>query len=140
MANKIYPLWAAELMKGTAGYDLDGTGATGVWCALIDTGTVTYNAAHDFYDDIAAGVVGTPVEITTNTMAAGVFDGDDCVYTALTGNSVEALILYRKNAGANSTWPLVAYIDTGITGVPFTPSGGNVTIAWNASGIFTFSG
>ena len=139
MANKIYPLWAQELMKNTAGTNLTGTGSTGVWCALIDTGTYTYSASHQYYSSLS-GVVGTDVEITTNVVTTGVFDGDDCVYTALSGASVEALVLYRKNAGANTTWPLVAYIDTGVTGLPFTPSGGNVTISWNASGIFTFSG
>ena len=45
-------------------------------------------------------------------------------------------MLYRKNAGANTTWPLIAYIDTGVTGLPVTPNGGNITVTWNASGIF----
>jgi hypothetical protein len=48
---------------------------------------------------------------------------------------VEALVLYRKNAGANTTWRLVAYIDTGVTGLPVTPNGSDITITWNASGI-----
>jgi hypothetical protein len=66
----------------------------------------------------------------------GVLDGSDVTYTAVTGNSAEALAIYRQNSGANTTWRLVAYIDTSVTGLPVTPNGGDITITWNASGIF----
>lgn len=137
MANKIYPLFKQELMKGTANNLLNSAeGATGVYCALVDTGTYTYSDAHQFYSSLS-GIVGTDQEILTKTQTNGTFDGTDLTYTAVSGSSVEALVLYRKNAGANTTWPLIAYIDTGVTGLPVTPNGGNITITWNASGIFT---
>lgn len=137
MANKIYPLFKQELMKGTANNLLNSAeGATGVYCALVDTGTYTYSDAHQFYSSLS-GIVGTDQEILSKTQTNGTFDGTDLTYTAVTGSSAEALVLYRKNAGANTTWPLIAYIDTGVTGLPVTPNGGNITITWNASGIFT---
>ena len=137
MANAIYPLWKQEILKGTANNLLNSaTGATGVFVALVDTGTYTYSAAHQFYSSLT-GIVGTDQEILTKTQVTGTFDGDDVTFTAVSGVSVEALVLYRKNAGANTTWPLIAYIDTGVTGLPVTPNGGNITITWNASGIFT---
>ena len=124
-------------MKGTANNLLNSAeGATGVYCALVDTGTYVYSSAHQFYSSLS-GVVGTDQEILTKTQTNGTFDGTDLTFTAVTGASVEALVLYRKNAGANTTWPLIAYIDTGVTGLPVTPNGGNITITWNASGIFT---
>tara|TARA_R110000868_G_scaffold243382_1_gene499313 strand:- start:1238 stop:1654 length:417 start_codon:yes stop_codon:yes gene_type:complete len=136
MANALYPIWKEALLQSSSDADLDGTGSTGVWCALVDTGTYTYNAAHDFYSDLS-GVVGTDVEIgATKSYTNGVFDGGDITFTAVTGNSVEALVLYRKNAGANTTWRLIAYIDTSVTGLPVTPNGGDITVTWNASGIF----
>ena len=137
MANAIYPLYKQEILKAVANNELDSAeGATGVFCALVDTGTYTYSAAHQFYSSLS-GVVGTDQEILTKTMVSGTFDGDNLTYTAVTGNTVEALVLYRKNGGANTTWPLIAYIDTGVTGLPVTPNGGNITVTWNASGIFT---
>lgn len=137
MANAIYPLFKQEILKGTANNLLNSTeGATGVFAALVDTGLYTYSAAHQFYSSLA-GVVGTDQEILTKTQVTGTFDGTDLTYAAVTGNSVEAVVLYRKNAGANTTWPLIAFIDTGVTGLPVTPNGGNITITWNASGIFT---
>ena len=137
MANKIYPLFKQELMKGTANNLLNSAeGATGVYCALVDTGTYTYSDAHQFYSSLS-GIVGTDQEILTKTQTNGTFDGTDLTYTSVTGATVEALVLYRKNGGANTTWPLIAYIDTSVTGLPVTPNGGNITITWNASGIFT---
>lgn len=139
MANAVYPLYKQNLLAGTSGYDLDNDNSTdGPFCALVDTGTYTYNAAHDFYNDLS-GVVGTDQRITGPTVTNGTFDGSDLTYTAVTGNSVEALVIYRHNSGANSTWPLVLYEDTGVTGLPVTPNGGNIVVTWNASGIFTIS-
>lgn len=137
MANALYPLWKQEILKGTANALLNSAeGTTGVYAALVDTGTYTYSAAHQFYSSLS-GVVGTDQEILTKTQVTGTFDGSDLTFTAVTGASVEAIVLYRKNAGANTTWPLIAYIDTGVTGLPVTPNGGNITVTWNASGIFT---
>lgn len=137
MANAIYPKWKETIMKAEANSELDSAeGATGVFVALVDTGTYTYSAAHQFYSDLS-GVVGTDQEITTKTQTNGTFDGDDVTFTSVSGATVEALVIYRKNGGANTTWPLVAYIDTGVTGLPVTPNGGNIDVTWNASGIFT---
>lgn len=136
MANALYPLWKEALIQSLADADLDGSGATGVYVALVDTGTYTYSAAHQFYSSLS-GIVGTDQEIgATKSYTNGVFDGADVVFPSVSGASVEALVIYRKNAGANTTWRLVAYIDTGVTGLPVTPNGGNINLTWNASGIF----
>jgi len=136
MANAIYDLWKQEILKGTANNLLNSAeGTTGVYAALVDTGTYTFSQAHQFYSSLS-GIVGTDQEILTKTQVNGAFDGTDLTYTAVTGASVEAIALYRKNAGANTTWPLIAYIDTGVTNLPVTPNGGNITITWNVSGIF----
>ena len=135
MTAAVYDLWKQEILKGTSNNLLNSAeGTTGVYAALVDIGTYTFNQAHQFYSSLT-GVVGTDQEILTKTQVGGVFDGTDLTYTAVTGNSVEAIVLYRKNAGANTTWPLIAYLDSA-TGLPVTPNGGNITITWHASGIF----
>ena len=140
MANAVYPIYKTALLAGTSNRDLDNDTATnGPFCSLVDTGTYTYSAAHDFYNDLS-GIVGTDQRITTPTVgsvSAGTFDGDNLTYSSVTGSSVEALIIYRKNSGANTTWALVIYIDTSVTGLPVTPNGGDITVTWSASGIFT---
>jgi hypothetical protein len=134
MANAIYPKYKGSLLAGDSNTALTGSGSTGLFVALVDTGTYTYSASHQFYSSLS-GVVGTDQEITTVTTANGLIDGDDVTFTSVSGSSVEALVLYRKNAGANTTWRLIAYVDTGVTGLPVTPNGGNIAVTWNASGI-----
>ena len=137
MANALYPLWKQEILKGTSNNLLNSSeGTTGVYVALVDTGTYTYSGSHQFYSDLS-GIVGTPQEITTKTQTNGTLDGSDVTFSSVSGNTVEALVLYRRNGGANTTWPLIAYIDSGVTGLPVTPNGGNIGVTWNASGIFT---
>lgn len=128
----MYPLWKEQLLQFTTNNNLS---AGTVKVALIDTGTYTYSAAHQFYSSASAAAVGTPQTIGSKTFTNGVFDGADVTFTAVTGNSVEALIIYI-DTGVNGTSPLVAYIDTSVTGLPVTPNGGNIAITWNGSGIF----
>jgi len=140
MANKMYPLYAQELMKGTSNNLLNSAeGATGVFVALVDTGTYTYSDAHQFYSSLS-GIVGTDQEILTKTQVTGIFDGDDVTFPSVSGATCEAVVFYRKNAGANTTWPLIFYKDTGVTGLPVTPNGYDILLTWNASGIFKIGG
>lgn len=136
MANAVYPKFKQALLtEASVSKSLDQTTASiAPFAALVDTGTYTYSSSHEFYSSLS-GVVGTDQQITTPTVSNGLFDGDNCMFSAVTGNSVEAIVVYRKNAGANTTWRLVLYDDTSITGAPVTPNGGDITITWNAFGI-----
>ena len=129
MANALYPLAKQEMLKGNLNMS---TGTVKV--ALVDTGTYTYSAAHQYYSSVT-GVVGTPQTLGTKTFVNGLFDAADVTFTAVTGNSVEALIIYI-DTGTAGTSQLVAYLDTGITNIPVSPNGGDIGITWNASGIF----
>jgi hypothetical protein len=132
MANALYQKWKEQLLQFTANNNLS---AGTVKVALIDTGTYTYNAADQFWSSATAASVGTPQTLTSKTFTNGVFDAADSTFTSVTGSSVEALILFI-DTGTAATSPLVAYIDTSVTGLPVTPNGGNISITWNASGIF----
>jgi hypothetical protein len=96
--------------------------------ALVDTGTYTFSQAHQYFSSIT-GVVGTPATLANKTAVAGVADADDVTFTSVTGNTVEALVIY-KDTGTASTSPLIAYIDTA-TGLPVTPNGGNIIVSWD---------
>jgi hypothetical protein len=130
MANALYPKWKEAIAQNTANSSLTGT----VKVALVDAGTYTYSAAHEFQSSLT-GVVGTAQTIGTKTYTNGVFDGGDVTFTAVTGASCEALVIYI-DTGSAATSRLVAYIDTGVTNLPVTPNGGDITVTWNASGIF----
>lgn len=131
MANAIYPKWKEAISQGSANSSLTGT----VKVALVDTGTYTYSAAHEFLSSLT-GRVGTDQTIgATKSYTNGVFDGGDVTFPTVSGATVEALVIYI-DTGVAGTSRLVAYIDTGVTGLPVTPNGGDISITWNASGIF----
>ncbi|MGV0954685.1 MAG: hypothetical protein ACOYBR_10265 [Fluviibacter sp.] len=131
MANALYPKWKEQLLQFTANNDVSsGT----VKAALVASG-YTYSSADQFYSSVTASAVGTPQTIGSKTFTNGVFDGADVTYTAVTGSQAVSIVLYI-DTGSAATSPLVAFIDTGVTNLPVTPNGGDITITWNASGIF----
>lgn len=134
MANAVYPKFKEALLDDLSNIDLND--AT-VKVALIDLADYTYSSAHDFYDDVSAAVVGTPQTITNTTVTNGLFDGDNVTFTAVSGDPCEAFIIYI-DTGVAGTSRLVSFHDTGVTGLPVTPNGGNITITFNASGIVQF--
>ena len=138
--NAVYPKYKQSLMtEADANKSLDQTGTSAPFACLVTTsGGYTYSTNHQFYSSLT-NVQGTAVAITTPTVLNGLFDGDDVTFTAVSGTVVGAIIIYRQNTGSNTTWRLVLYEDTSVTGLPVTPNGGNIVITWNASGIFQLS-
>lgn len=130
MANALYPKWKESIIQNVTNSSLTGT----VKVALVDTGTYTYSSAHQFQSSLS-GVVGTAQTLGTKTYANGVFDAADVTFTAVSGATAEAIVIYI-DTGSSATSQLVAFIDTGVTGLPVTPNSGDITITWNASGIF----
>jgi hypothetical protein len=131
MANILYPKGAEAILNGDIDWNTDT-----IKVALVDTGTYTYNAAHDFLDDLS-GVVGTAQTLGSVTITGGVLDAANPTFTAVSGATVEALVIY-KDTGVAGTSPLLVYIDSA-TGLPVTPNGGDITVEWNASGILTLA-
>jgi hypothetical protein len=130
MANAIYPKFKEALWNQPA----NSNASTGtVKVALVDTGVYTYSAAHEFVSSLS-GTVGTAQTIGNKTFTNGVLDGDNVTFTGVTGNTIEALVIYIDTGNA-STSRLISYQDTSVTGLPATPNGGDITITWNASGI-----
>ena len=130
MASAIYPKFKEALLQGD--YDLS---TAVVRAVLVDTGTYTYNSAHDFYNDLS-GVVGTESgAFASKTFTNGTFDAADITFTAVTGSTAEAIVLF-VDTGNVATDALIAFLDSA-TGLPVTPNGGDITVTWNASGIFS---
>lgn len=140
MANALYPKYKQKLLDPgtlgtTSGTAVDLADDT-IKIALVDTGTYTYSTAHEFYSSVSSAVVGTPQTLASKTVTDGTFDAADVTFSSVTGSSVEALVIY-KDTGTASTSSLVAYIDVVASGLPVTPNGGNITVTFNASGIFS---
>ena len=125
MANALYDKGRENFLNGNIDWTADD-----IKCVLVDTGTYTVDLVnHDFHDDLS-GVVDTSGNFASKTTTAGVADAADIVFSAVTGASVEAIVIYR-DSGVSGTSELIAYIDTA-TGLPVTPNGGDITIAWDS--------
>lgn len=129
MANAIYPKYKEAILASSANSSL----TTGT--VKVALSTAAYTSTHDFYDDVSANTIGTPQTIGSVTVTNGLFDGNDVTFTAVTGSQVTSLILYI-DTGTPGTSRLVTFLDTNVTGLPVTPNGGDISITWNASGIF----
>lgn len=130
--NAIYPKYKEAIIDASANVDINDLT---VKCALLQA-TETYSAADTFLSDITAGaVIGTAQTLNNTTVLNGLFDADDVTFTAVSGAQVVTLLIYI-DTGTPATSRLVAWLDTGVTGLPVTPNGGNISVTWNASGIF----
>lgn len=113
----------------------------------VSVHTSTYavsQATHDFYDDVTNEVTssgytagGTTLSNKTYSSSSLVTTFDDTADVVWTGVTFTAryAVLY-KSTGTASTSPLIGYLDFG---ADQSPAGVNFTIAWNASGIFTWT-
>lgn len=131
MANALYPSYKALIL----GAGLNLTSLT-IKAALVDTGVVAYNSAHDNYDDISTAVIGTPVTLAGKTVTGGVFDSStNPSFTGLVAApTIEAVAIYY-DSGTPSTSTLIAWIDSA-TGLPVSAGATQVDVTWDAAGIF----
>ena len=128
MANAIYGISRKAFLD--AGIDLL---VDDIRVILIDDTDYTVSIdVHDFLDDIPAGArVAVSGALTSKTTTLGVFDAADITFSSVTGDVSEALVIYH-HTGVDSTSELIAYIDTGVTGLPVTPNGGDITVTWDS--------
>jgi hypothetical protein len=134
--NSLYTKAKQGLIDGSIDLDTDNIKAV-----LVDGADYTPNlATHDNLDDIpVAGRVATSGNLASKTVTDGVFDAADVTISAVSGDQFEYIVLY-KDTGVESTSRLILLIDTA-TGLPCTPNGGDITIAWDngANKIFKLS-
>ncbi len=101
-----------------------------------DSGTITVDTAN-FGEVNGATIVAESAALaskTVGTVAVGVFDADNVVLSAVTGDAADYLILRKYDATAANS-PLIITWDSTTTGIPMTPNGGDITVTWNTSGI-----
>lgn len=127
MSNAIYPKAKQALLNKEIDADTDVLVAY-----LVDLADYTYSATHETLSDLpVAARVDVTATLTTPTIVNGVLDTDNSVFAAASGDVSEAVILYDSTSDN-----LFAYYDTGITGIPVTPNGGDINLTVNASGWF----
>ena len=134
MANALYNTYKEGILGNTA-FDMD---TDVIKASLIDGADYTYSAAHDEYSGGArdvplAAIVAESPGLGSPTVVNGVFDTADFTWTAVSGDVSEAIILWDDTLTNDR---LVAFYDTGMTGMPVTPNGGDINVTVHSSGWF----
>lgn len=121
--------WYPEYLESALERDTDSDLVAGtVKVQLVDAG-YTYNAAHDFFDDVTAGTrVGTAVTLGSKTFTNGIFSAVCPDFTGLTGDVVTGFVVYI-DTGAEATSRLVMFVDDA-TVFPLTPGGLDQSLVW----------
>lgn len=132
MASGTYTTFHVALLQGDISGGLDGADIKAV---MVETGVGHYVVAlttDQYLSSIVAGDrIATSGNLASKTMTAGVFDAADASIAAVTGDPVDAVVVYVDTGNA-ATSQLVAYLELAST---FTPDGSDVVLKFNASGI-----
>ena len=126
MSTFMYDFGRQSFAEGDISWDTDDIRAI-----FIDIADYTPNQATDQYlTDVAgaARVATSGASLANKDATDGVCDADDHTINAVSGDQFEGILLY-KHTGVEGTSILIAFIDN-YSGLPCTPNGGNITVAW----------
>jgi hypothetical protein len=146
-AGPFIPFSAAVEAVTKANLDLDGSTIVATLHGASWTPAVN---ADDTWSDLSASEFATAGGYTaggqalasitvTRSGAVTTFDAADVTWSALTMTNVKYLVLTRRAGGSLAAGDLLlGYMELESGGV-VSPSAQNLTVAWNASGIITFT-
>ncbi len=133
MANALYAKGREGFLGGTNDWDTNDQRII-----FVDEADDTIDLSNDdFLDDraVASRVAVSSSGMGSKTITNGTADAADVTIVTVSGDPFESIDIY-EHTGTESTSSLTANIDTA-TGLPTTPSGGDITVRWDAAGIFT---
>lgn len=131
MANVLYSAGKEAFLSAEINMS---SAANNIAIVLVDTDDYSFSDSHTVLNDVTGASRIATATLGSKTVTNGVFDSADATFSNVTGDQAEALIIYHdvKVGGvteANSC-TLIAYIDTA-TGLPITPGGGDITVAFS---------
>lgn len=133
MANTFYTKGAQRIHQGQVNFL-----TANVKVALVDNTYAVNLATHEFYSDISAFVVGTPVALANKALVGKAVDADDVTVVAPpAGDTVLAAVLY-VDTGVAGTSPLVAYLDD-IVGFPIATNGADIIVRFDSGAYRIYS-
>jgi hypothetical protein len=125
MANVLYDPGREGFLDGTIDWDTDDIRA------MLVLSSYTFDATDKFITDLGAVDNGRSVALGSKTVTNGVADAADTSLTATAATASKAIVVF-KHTGSDATARLIGYVDTPTSGLPFTPSAGQVVnIAWD---------
>jgi hypothetical protein len=135
MANALYPTFKEALLNKEHDLNTDAVKAS-----LLDGADESYAATDNTYVAGANGIADAAKVAASGTLQAaatialGVFDTANFTWSAVTGDVSEVILLWNDGHASDG---LIAWYDTGVTGFPVTPNGGDINVTVHASGWFS---
>lgn len=132
MANGLYDAGRAAFLNGTIACNNNT-----IKCSLVANSYSPTVATDTTMNQVDAYTYSGTTDQTlgTKTITAGVADAANITFTNVAASgayTVKYLVLYQDTTN-NQTSKLIAVIDTA-TGLPVTPNGGSITVAWDDGG------
>jgi len=127
MSTFMYDKGRENFAKGNVAWVTDD-----IRLVFVDTASYTVDSALDStLADIAAGarVATSAASIANKTATNGVMDADDHTINSVSGSQFEAIVVIKYDSAVPDNSLLLFYIDN-YSGLPATPNGGNITVAF----------
>ena len=144
MANAVMPCWKQVMLGDAAitGFTAPNMESATIKLFLLDTAddTVTVATDQDLADIAGAAIVATGTLASKTVVLSSpnvTFDAADLTLSAVTGDAAENIVIYQ-DSGVAGTSLLLIFFDTFTSGMPVTPNGGDIVVAFHASGIAQF--
>jgi len=128
MSDSLYDFGRENFLEGSIDWD-----ANDIKLTFIDEAddTISLTADEDMADRAGASKVAESGAFANKTTSAGVADADDVAVTTVSGDQFESIDIF-KDTGTDANDLLLCNIDAA-TGLPCTPNGGTITVAWAAT-------
>lgn len=141
MANAMYPLALEKILGAEIDFSSD---TTDTFKIMLLNSSASYSAAHEFLDDVNTNAVATSSALTslsTTSPGGGAFDFANPTFSALTGSTCTAWVLFKDTTVA-STSPLIMWVDTeaDTSAFSYTPNGSDFTLQIGSGGAFSLAG
>lgn len=123
MVNALYDKGREAFLNAGISFSADT-----IKMVLIDVTNYTVDLAnHQYLSSIpVAARVAISAALTSKTSTNGVANAANPTFTAVTGSSAEAIVIY-KDTGNEATSPLIAYIDNA-GAMTVTPNGNDIPV------------
>ncbi len=129
MASQLFPKGAGHILGASTAVDMTANNIKTLFYSAAITTT------WEFVSDLTGGsIVARSGNLASKTTTNGVFDAADITYTAVSGSAFTHVILYA-DSGSDATSRLIAVFDI----ASYTPDGSDITVVWNASGLFSIA-
>lgn len=128
MANSKFLKGREHILNANVNWPLDTIRAV-----LVDMDDYTLDINLDEYlSAIPTAARVATTDLTGKTVTGGYADADDGLWTAVSGDQCEAVVVYKWTGSAGSS-PLIAFIDDAAN-LPVIPGGGNIEVQWSSEG------